>query len=48
MRNKIVEIANEEGITGLKRVTFYAIGPVVAAVSFAIGYAKGIAKSIKK
>ena len=48
MRNIIVEIANEQGLTGLKRVGFYIVAPIVAAGSFAVGYVIGVAKSLKK
>lgn len=48
MRNIIVEIANEQGLTGMKRVGFYIISPIVVVTSFAVGYAIGVIKSLKK
>ena len=48
MRQKIIEIANEQGLTGLKRVGFYIVAPIVSVVSFAVGYVIGITKTLKK
>ena len=48
MRNKIVEIANDCGMTGLKRTAFFVIAPFVALVSFAAGFVKGVMNVSKK
>lgn len=48
MRQKIIEIANEQGLTGLKRVGFYIVAPIVSVASFAVGYVIGITKALKK
>lgn len=48
MRQKIIEIANEKGLAGLKRVGFYIVSPIVAAGGFVVGYAIGITKALKK
>lgn len=46
--SKITEIANECGLTGLKRVAFYIAAPFVMAVSYTGGYIRGIIEGIKK
>lgn len=48
MQNKIIEIANDVGLTGLKRIVFFVISPAVAAVSFSVGFVKGFFKSFEK
>jgi len=46
--SKIREIANECGLTGLKRVVFYIAAPFVMVVSYMAGYIRGIIDGIKK
>lgn len=45
-RRKIIETANECGLTGMKRVVFYAISPFVMGVSFTTGFIRGTIRGI--
>lgn len=51
-KRKIIETANECGLTGMKRVMFYAISPFVVGISYTTGFIcgmiRGIVSSINK
>lgn len=47
MKRRIVEIANQYNITGMKRVMFYIIAPVVGSVCFVVGYVNGLIEGLK-
>ena len=46
MVKKIVEIADTNGYTGIKRAWFYIIAPFVYVAAFAVGFSKAIVEHI--
>ena len=48
MWQTIKNVADQQGYTGLKRILFMAIGPVLYVVSFAYGYARGFVIGVRK
>lgn len=47
MRKRIIELADKYELSGLKRVIYCAIAPIIYGLSFVIGYAKGVFKTLK-
>lgn len=48
MRHKIIEIANECGLTGMKRVGFYILAPFVVVAGCVKGFVIGVAEGLRK
>lgn len=48
MIREIIEIANEQGYTGMKRVGFYIIAPFVYTAGFVVGFVKYLKEFINK
>ena len=40
MRNRLVRFANNRGMTGFKRMAFFAIAPLAYSLAYAIGFVK--------
>lgn len=46
--SKVKQIADQCGLTGLKRIVYYVVAPFVVAVIFARGFVLGVAHVITK
>lgn len=48
MIREIINTANQYGYTGMKRVIFYIIAPVIGAIAYVVGFVRGIIDAFTK